>query len=108
MFVSTCLSSVERYDPQTCLWETVASLNVPRRALAAVTLPDGIYAIGGFDGENYLSTVERYDDSLNEWVFVSSMNYPRCTLSAVSTGDCHHIYAFGGFDNGPLNSVERY
>lgn len=65
----------------------VAPLNVSRRALSAVTLPDGIYAIGGFDGENYLSSVEKYDDSTNEWVFVSSMNYPRCTLSAVSSGD---------------------
>lgn len=33
---------------------------MPRRALTAVTLPDGIYAIGGFDGFNYLSSVERY------------------------------------------------
>jgi N-acetylneuraminic acid mutarotase len=105
---NTCLSSVERYDPQTGIWEPLANLNVPRRALAAVCLPDGIYAVGGFDGENYLSTVERYDDVNNEWVFISSMNYPRCTLSAVSSGDCHNIYVFGGFDNGPLNSVERY
>jgi hypothetical protein len=27
---------------------------VPRRALTAVSLPDGIYAIGGFDGKKYL------------------------------------------------------
>jgi Kelch motif. len=82
-------------------------MNVPRRALAAVTLPDGIYAIGGFDGENYLSTVERYDEQTNEWVFVSPMNYARCTLSAVSSGDFQHIYVFGGFDNGPLKTVEK-
>jgi len=81
------LNTVERFDPQKNAWEMVAPLNVCRRALSAVTLPDGIYAIGGFDGENYLSTVEKYDDSTNEWVFVSSMNYPRCTLSAVSSGD---------------------
>jgi len=35
-------------------------MNVPRRALTAVTLPDGIYAIGGFDGFNYLNSVEKY------------------------------------------------
>jgi influenza virus NS1A-binding protein len=39
--------------------EPIANLNIPRRALSAVTLPDGIYAIGGFDGKNYLSSVER-------------------------------------------------
>jgi len=37
----------------------ISSLNVPRRALSAVTLPDGIYVMGGFDGFNYLNTVEK-------------------------------------------------
>jgi len=32
-----------------------------RRALAAVVLPDGIYAIGGYDGRQYLATVEKFD-----------------------------------------------
>lgn len=32
-----------------------------RRALAAVALPDGIYAIGGYDGKQYLSSVEKYN-----------------------------------------------
>ena len=57
--ISTCLTSAERYNPETDEWETIASLNVPRRALSAVTLPDGIYAIGGFDGQTYLSSVEK-------------------------------------------------
>jgi len=98
---------VERYDPQKGKWEQIAPLNTARRALAAVTLPDGIYAIGGFDGESYLSTVEKYEESTNEWVFVSSMNYPRCTLSAVTSNDFRNIYVLGGFDNGPLKTVER-
>lgn len=34
-------------------------MNEARRALAAVALPDGIYAIGGYDGNKYLSTVEK-------------------------------------------------
>lgn len=36
------------------------------------------------------------------------MNYSRCTLSSIATPDSQHIYVFGGFDNGPLSSVERY
>lgn len=59
-FYSCCLCSVERFDPEKNEWELIASLNTPRRALAAVTLPDGIYAIGGFDGFNYLNSVEKY------------------------------------------------
>ena len=49
-------------------------MNVPRRARTTVTLPDGIYAIGGFDGNyffnyfvgfNYLNSVEKYDENIN-------------------------------------------
>jgi len=54
-----------------------------------------------------LSTVERYDELRNEWIFVGSMNYPRCTFSAVASIDFQNIYVFGGFDNGPLKSVEK-
>jgi N-acetylneuraminic acid mutarotase len=51
---ASCLSSVERYDPTTQKWEAVANMNQKRRALAAVAMPDGVYAIGGFDGEKYV------------------------------------------------------
>lgn len=78
-----------------------------RRALASVSLPDGVYAIGGFNGYTYLKEVERYDDQLDKWVSVPSLKNPRCTLSAVATPDNSHIYVFGGFDNGPLSEVER-
>lgn len=54
-----CLNSAERYNPVYQVWEKIASLNRPRRALCAVTLPDGIYAIGGFDGNNYINSVEK-------------------------------------------------
>lgn len=60
-----CLNTAERYNPVTDKWEEIGKLNIPRRALSAVTLPDGIYAIGGFDGYNYLSSVEKYDETLN-------------------------------------------
>lgn len=36
-------------------------MNECRRALSLVALPDGIYAIGGYNGKRYLSSVEKYD-----------------------------------------------
>ena len=54
-----CLKSVERFNLETKNWETIASLNTPRRASAAIAMPNGIYVIGGFDGKNYLSSVEK-------------------------------------------------
>ena len=50
---------MERFDFAKNQWEKVADLNTYRRALAAVTLPNGIYAIGGFDSQDYLSSVEK-------------------------------------------------
>lgn len=58
-----------------------------RRALSAVSLPNGVYAIGGYDGEKYLSSVERYDQEKDEWIPIKSMNQKRCTLSSVSSKD---------------------
>jgi influenza virus NS1A-binding protein len=66
----------------------ISPLQEQRRALSAVALPDGVYAIGGYDGKEYLSSVERYDLDRKAWVKVASMNIPRCTLSAVASPDC--------------------
>ena len=48
---SNCLRTAERYDFTTGQWEMLPEMNEARRALAAVALPDGIYAIGGYDGK---------------------------------------------------------
>ena len=56
---SNCLRTAERFDFNTGQWEMLPEMNEARRALAAVALPDGIYAIGGYDGKQYLSSVEK-------------------------------------------------
>ena len=40
-------------------WDMLPEMNEARRALATVALPDGIYAIGGYDGKSYLASVEK-------------------------------------------------
>ena len=64
---NNCLDTAERFDPATKKWEQIANLNEGRRALSVVALPDGIYAIGGYSGKQYLSSVERYDIEQNVW-----------------------------------------
>ena len=61
---SNCLKTAERFDFSTGHWHMLPEMNEARRALAAVALPDGIYAIGGYDGKQYLSSVEKYLSSL--------------------------------------------
>jgi len=48
-------------------------MNQSRRALSVVALPDGIYAIGGYSGTDYIQTVERYDIETEEWVPMPSL-----------------------------------
>lgn len=103
-----CLKSAERYNPISKQWENLGQMSTPRRALATVALPDGIYAIGGYDGRKYLRTVERFDLGSKQWVPVSPLNHPRCTLTAVATPDCQYIYAIGGFNGSAVSIVERY
>lgn len=59
-YYSNCLNSAERFDPDTGVWEMLPPMNECRRALSLVALPDGIYAIGGYNGSSYLSSVEKY------------------------------------------------
>jgi influenza virus NS1A-binding protein len=84
---NACLSSAERYNVTTGKWELIAPMNEARRALTAVALPDGIYAIGGYNGKEYINTVERYDIFTNEWTLVTPMHKARCTLAAVTSPD---------------------
>uniref|UniRef100_A0A8B9MK33 Kelch like family member 4 n=1 Tax=Accipiter nisus TaxID=211598 RepID=A0A8B9MK33_9AVES len=62
---------VERYDPKTDAWTTVAPLSVPRDAVGICPLGDRLYAVGGYDGHTYLDTVESYDAQNNEWTEVT-------------------------------------
>lgn len=67
--ISHCLQSVERYCFATDSWEFVQKLDRPLKAMGAVALPDGIYVVGGFDGqeEKYCSEVRRYDYGEDTW-----------------------------------------
>jgi influenza virus NS1A-binding protein len=62
-------------------------MNEARRALSAAVLADGIYAIGGFDGNNYMNSVEKFEEGDREWTYVASMKQARCTHSAVSISE---------------------
>lgn len=62
------LGSCERYDFAKGKWEQIASMNTARKSFAAVSLPDGIYAVGGAEGDNRcLNEVERYDYYSDKW-----------------------------------------
>mgnify|MGYP002370754248 FL=1 len=66
---SESLNSVERFNCDKGDRELIGSMNECWWALAAVSLPNGVYAIGGFGG-SYLKSVEWFDAELNKWILV--------------------------------------
>ncbi|XP_014720496.1 kelch-like protein 4 [Equus asinus] len=58
---------VERYDPKSDSWSTVAPLSVPRDGVAVCPLGEKLYVVGGYDGHGYVNTVESYDAQKDEW-----------------------------------------
>uniref|UniRef100_A0A6J0V3C2 Kelch-like protein 4 n=1 Tax=Pogona vitticeps TaxID=103695 RepID=A0A6J0V3C2_9SAUR len=74
---------VERYDPKTDTWTTVAPLSVPRDAVGICPLGDRLYAVGGYDGHTYLDTVESYDAQNNEWTEEVPVNIGRAGACVV-------------------------
>ena len=105
---ASCLKSVERYDPLTNKWQAIQPMNEGRRALAAVAMPDGIYAIGGYNGKDYISSVERYDIIEDKWTMVSDLTSPKCTMTAIVSPDYQSIFVIGGFNGQQLSEIERF
>jgi len=48
------------YDSKGNVWSTAASMQTPRVYLALAVVDDILYAIGGFDGKNWLNVNEQY------------------------------------------------
>ena len=61
-----------RYDSKTDTWTLVAPISSPRDAVGVCLLGDKLYAVGGYDGQQYMNEVECYDAQSNEWAKVGS------------------------------------
>lgn len=72
---SSRFDCVERYDCNSDTWTLVAPISTPRDAVGVCLLGDKLYAVGGYDGQQYLDEVECYDPQSNEW----SKAAPLCT-----------------------------
>lgn len=74
---------VERYDPKTDTWTTIACMSVGRDAVGVCRLGDRLLAVGGYDGQSYLQLVEAYDSQSNEWQQVAPLNTGRAGACVV-------------------------
>lgn len=56
-----------RYDPYQNRWGAMPKLNTARFALSAAATHGALYAVGGFNGEQYMSTVEMLDPRVGRY-----------------------------------------
>jgi len=85
-------SSVERYDPSSDTWASVASMSQERQYLDLTVIERSngdrhLVAVGGYRtaGEGEESTVEQYDALTNTWTSLTSLPLPRksCAVASV-------------------------
>lgn len=60
-YFSTAFTGANQmYNPQNDSWNSEKVMPTPRAYLGLAVVNDVLFAIGGFDGKNWLNTVERY------------------------------------------------
>ncbi|HYS54207.1 MAG TPA: kelch repeat-containing protein [Thermoanaerobaculia bacterium] len=100
------LSSVERYDIDTNVWTTVASMPFALSDRAAATMGGKIFVFGGCrNAFSFVADVDVYDPVTDTWSTApTDMPGPRAAFYAVGTkGDA--VYAIGGW-NGVVPGVQ--
>jgi N-acetylneuraminic acid mutarotase len=95
------LDIVEVYNPETNTWSKRASMPTPRWGLAAVTVGDKIYAIGGYsewEPKTFTPVVEVYDPATDTWEAQGSLPKARGSIVAVEHEGIIYIPGGGGFE----------
>ena len=106
------LASCEYYLPESNKWKYAPPLIQCRSALALVSCDECVYALGGWNRDDYecLPSAERLTDLDGKWQNIQPMQEPRRWLAAVNCNGV--VYAIGG-QSGKENStrlktVEKY
>ena len=89
------LSTVQRYNPDTNLWQAVSSLSSPRSGVCAVATGSHLYAIGGNSGAGPVNIVERFDPKEKAWCLVASTLEHRAGACGAAVSE--KLFVFGGF-----------
>ena len=98
------VNTVQRYNPDTNLWQAVAPLSSPRSRVCAVADENYLYAIGGsYEAADYLDIVERFDPTSNSWEKLPSTLVARKYASGAAVKQ--KVFVFGGSIPGLLPEV---
>jgi len=95
--------TVERYDPATNQWTTLASLNTARTGTMGAILNDQFFAIGG----SSLSSIEIFNPIANSWSYGTSLPISLRHGRALSHNG--KILVFGGYNGSTeVSDVREY
>lgn len=110
---SSCLRSVECYDPHINRWTLCSPMNKRRGGVGVAVCNDFLYAVGGHDApssnpaSSRFECVERYDFKTDAWTTVAPISFPRDAVGVCVLGD--KLFAVGGYDGQQyLNNVDCY
>ena len=88
-------SMVQKYNPDTNLWQEVSSLSGPRSSICAVADGSYLYAIGGVDATGkFLNIAERFDPRNNTWDEICSTLARRRHAGGAAIKQ--KVFVFGG------------
>jgi len=108
----TRLNCVERFNPATNLWTSVAPFSTCRNGVGAVALAGKIYAAGGVGGDSddddeAWCSMECYHPMTDQWSHVRPMKLRRAFFGMAALDG--KLYISGGVvDDEGLSSVEAY
>ena len=88
------LSAVQRYNPDTNLWQEVSCLCTPRSSVCAVATGSHLYAIGGRSDVGPVNIVERFDPKEKVWCMVAPTLEHRVPACGVALNE--NVFVFGG------------
>ena len=88
------VDKVQKYNPDTDLWQEVAPMSVARVGLCVVADESSMYAIGGLSWFGGLNVVEKYDPQRNSWSRVASTREKKIHCCGVLVNS--KVFLFGG------------
>jgi serine/threonine-protein kinase PknK len=101
-------AALERFDPQSRSWTTLAPMPTPRGSFGATFIDGRILAIGGEEPTRVLGVAEMYDIAGGSWTTLPPLPTPRHAEVVATVGNT--VYCIGGANRptheGPVATVE--
>ena len=88
------VNKVQKYNPDTDLWQEVAPMSVARTGVCVVADESSMYAIGGWSQNGVADVVEKYDPQRNSWSRVASTREKKMYCCGVLVNS--KVFLFGG------------